>query len=1024
MNIKRTLVIEGSESGEDEDYNDEDKRLYGEGGGTVPDSEDRNGGEDEGSRFSGETKVVDTFEGEYGSSNEEVYGEYKDSRGDDSEKSKKNGGGIDNEEVDKSIEEINEEGNKSSEMHKDVSNLSGENMGNIRGNEDINFVNNETDNIGGLELGSNKEGTNGLEIKEDGNIKGINKTGPSARCVGHNEYKGLIKKRMVYNRQQVSQEGIKVDVEKNEELAQDSLTTKRDKREVFPSCSTGSGRARKNGTEELGESKKGASDAYKEYQEVGNVNNGIFHFGSGKKDEDASGRCHVSIEQVKEIREKIGVSWVRGEEEDMEKESGQEENQAGRTAEMKCGVVDDVWIEDIWGGQGYGYSQLSANENSGGIIDIWDTRIFVFNEAVEDERFIAVKGSWKGKNEEVFLVCVNGPHEMMEFNEFINNTRLIEIPMGGRKFTRISNDGMKFSKLDIFLLNDKFNELWGNLLVVALDRKLSDHCLIVIKDVELDFGPKPFRVFNIWLKEPDFFRVVEKAWKKKAEKWALNENERCSWMEARKQWEDKEREYGNMLRQKSKIKWDVEDDENSKFFHSYVRRRNNKCSLRGLIVNGLCKIKKISMEEAYKLEKEFNEKEVWEAICGCGGDKAPGPDGFNFKFIKKYGRSASMSILVNGSPSEEFGLVRGVRQGDPLSSFLFILAAKGLNAIVFEAVEKGIFRGVVRWGYDGMARWMGCGIGEFPLTYLGLPIGENMRWINAWGPVVEKFINKLADWKAKTMSFGGHLTLVKSVLGSFPLALGGVGMGSGVWIDILRGGIEIDGMGLDFSSFCLGVLGNGRDIRFWVDRWVDNRRLCDRFPRLYHLDRRNEGCIWDKGSWFNDVWCWKWEWVRSIRGRVSRDFEELLCVVRNIVVCSNCRDKWRWVLREDDDFTVKRSCNICSTGYDSILSQYDPYLLVNLNESQRAAITVALCKTQCCHVSTVEQIWGPPGTGKTMTVSVFLFILLQMYRRTLVCAPTDVAIIQLASCVLRLVRESCKITTASGDYFYPVGDVV
>ncbi|GJY16701.1 UvrD-like helicase, ATP-binding domain, P-loop containing nucleoside triphosphate hydrolase [Tanacetum coccineum] len=85
---------------------------------------------------------------------------------------------------------------------------------------------------------------------------------------------------------------------------------------------------------------------------------------------------------------------------------------------------------------------------------------------------------------------------------------------------------------------------------------------------------------------------------------------------------------------------------------------------------------------------------------------------------------------------------------------------------------------------------------------------------------------------------------------------------------------------------------------------------------------------------------------------------------------------------------VKRSCNICSTGYDSILSQYDPYLLVNLNESQRAAIIVALCKT------------------------------------TLVCALTDVAIIQLASRVLRLVRESCKITTASGDYFDPVGDVV
>ncbi|GKF21617.1 UvrD-like helicase, ATP-binding domain, P-loop containing nucleoside triphosphate hydrolase, partial [Tanacetum coccineum] len=59
-----------------------------------------------------------------------------------------------------------------------------------------------------------------------------------------------------------------------------------------------------------------------------------------------------------------------------------------------------------------------------------------------------------------------------------------------------------------------------------------------------------------------------------------------------------------------------------------------------------------------------------------------------------------------------------------------------------------------------------------------------------------------------------------------------------------------------------------------------------------------------------------------------------------------------------------------------------------------------------------------------MTVSVLLFILSQMNHGTLACAPTNVAVVQLASCLLRLVRESFKITTTSGDYFCPVGDVV
>ena len=73
--------------------------------------------------------------------------------------------------------------------------------------------------------------------------------------------------------------------------------------------------------------------------------------------------------------------------------------------------------------------------------------------------------------------------EMNEFNDFINITRLVEVPMGGRKHTRVSDDDMKFSKLDRFLLNEDFSNIWGNLSVVALDRKLSDHCPIVIKDV-------------------------------------------------------------------------------------------------------------------------------------------------------------------------------------------------------------------------------------------------------------------------------------------------------------------------------------------------------------------------------------------------------------------------------------------------------------------------------------------------------------------------------------------------------------
>nr|XP_043619899.1 uncharacterized protein LOC122591713 [Erigeron canadensis] len=125
----------------------------------------------------------------------------------------------------------------------------------------------------------------------------------------------------------------------------------------------------------------------------------------------------------------------------------------------------------------------------------------------------------------------------------------------------------------------------------------------------------------------------------------------------------------------------------------------------------------------------------------------------------------------------------------------------------------------------------------------------------------------------------------------------------------------------------------------------------------------------------------------------------------------------------DPHSMVKENCNTCSFDFDSVYPQ-DRNLLDKLNESQRAAVMASLVKTECCHNSYVEQIWGPPGTGKTTTVSVLLYFLLQMNRRTLTCAPTNVALLQLASRMLSLVKESSKTTTANGDSFCAFGDIL
>ncbi|GKC08255.1 hypothetical protein Tco_0999865 [Tanacetum coccineum] len=192
------------------------------------------------------------------------------------------------------------------------------------------------------------------------------------------------------------------------------------------------------------------------------------------------------------------------------------------------------------------------------------------------------------------------------------------------------------SKLDRFLVSDGIFLEFPSISALCLDRHLSDHRPIILQDIQLDFGPVPFRFYHSWFSFDGFDDMVERTWrsfthsdgngmirfKKKLQE--LKVNIRRWIMNKRLQMAgsknviinelkviDKELDQGvvsdvNLLRrlelnrhlhdinvkeasdsfQKSKIKWAIEGDENSKFFHGIINKKRSQLAIRGVFVDG------------------------------------------------------------------------------------------------------------------------------------------------------------------------------------------------------------------------------------------------------------------------------------------------------------------------------------------------------------------------------------------------------------------------------------------------------
>ena len=170
---------------------------------------------------------------------------------------------------------------------------------------------------------------------------------------------------------------------------------------------------------------------------------------------------------------------------------------------------------------------------------------------------------------------------------------------------------------------------------------------------------------------------------------------------------------------------------------------------------------------------------------------------------------ASFSILINGTSVGFFQSTRGLRHGDPLYPYLFVLGMDILSRLINKTVEGNFLAGckirgrgeeeelelshllyaddtllfckdnpdhlahlgwILMWfealsglkinldkneifpiggreNVEALTVELGCKAGNLPTSYLGLPIGVLHKSVGMWDPIEERFRMRLAIWK-------------------------------------------------------------------------------------------------------------------------------------------------------------------------------------------------------------------------------------------------------------------------------------
>ncbi|GJX96557.1 RNA-directed DNA polymerase, eukaryota [Tanacetum coccineum] len=405
--------------------------------------------------------------------------------------------------------------------------------------------------------------------------------------------------------------------------------------------------------------------------------------------------------------------------------------------ETKMESIDLFSINSLWGKFSFDHAISSSVGNSGGILCVWEPNLIIRKKQLW-EYLSSLVNRWDG--ESVLLGYFNEvrtEHERFGtsfnnsgahvFNNFISGASLIDLPLGGYTYTWAHKLASKMSKLDQFLVTEGLMLEFPHLSAICLDKHLSDHHHILMRELNVDYGVIPFRVFHSWFNMEGFDKMVENSWK--------NSNLV---------------ETNGMVLLKKKLQMLKED---IKLWSKEVRKRSSDAKL--------------------SIQKKISDV-----------DKVLDQGGYSEDNVKY--RSSLLKDLQDINSTEASDIAQKAKvqwslEGDENSKYFHGI----LNKKRYQLAIRGVLADgewiddpckPIEWGFGvhsdevyNTARIVGCSTFSTPFNYLGVKVGGTMSKISSWDEVISNVKSRLSKWKLSSLSIGGRLSLLKSVISSIPL---------------------------------------------------------------------------------------------------------------------------------------------------------------------------------------------------------------------------------------------------------------